>query len=168
MDLAGDERGSTLEATFDLEGTGLTYKTATNLAIFPENTQDDVQEVARLLSFDLSQRFIFKQSASAKRQTKHPFPGPCTVREALTRYVDLRGQLRKKLISDLSQHVKNDAAKAKLLELTANKEMWSSQVEQPMLGLLDLVRSYHRDLDLPLAAFLQITDRLMVSFLTLF
>jgi sulfite reductase alpha subunit-like flavoprotein len=60
MDLAGDERGSTLEASFDLEGTGLTYKTATNLAIFPENTQDDVEEVARLLSFDLSQRFIFK------------------------------------------------------------------------------------------------------------
>ena len=44
--------------------------------------------------------------------------------------------------------------KAKLLELTTNKEMWSSQVEQPMLGLLDLVRSYHRDLELPLSAFL--------------
>ena len=49
MNLKGDERGSTLEVTFDLEGTGLTYKTATNLAIFPENTQEDVEEIARLL-----------------------------------------------------------------------------------------------------------------------
>ena len=60
MNLKGDERGSTLEVTFDLDGTGLTYKTATNLAIFPENTQEDVEEVAKLLSFDLSQRFVFK------------------------------------------------------------------------------------------------------------
>lgn len=60
MNLAGDERGSTLEVTFDLEGTGLTYKTATNLAIFPENTQEDVEEVARLLGYDLSQRFVFR------------------------------------------------------------------------------------------------------------
>jgi sulfite reductase alpha subunit-like flavoprotein len=60
MSLPPDERGSTLEVTFDLQGTGLTYKTATNLAIFPENTEEDIAEVASLLSFDLSKRFIFK------------------------------------------------------------------------------------------------------------
>lgn len=34
--------GSTLEVTFDLTNTGITYKTAHNLAFFPENSQDDV------------------------------------------------------------------------------------------------------------------------------
>ena len=154
MNLPGDERGSTLEVTFDLDGTGLTYKTATNLAIFPENTQEDVEEVARLLSYDLSKRFIFKQNPSAKRPAKHPFPGPCTVREALTRYVDLRGPLRKKLLTDLSQHIKNDEAKANLVELTTNKDKWAQVVETPMLCLIDILRTYHKDFDLPLDGFL--------------
>ena len=37
------EDGSTLEVFFDLSGSGLSYKTAQNLAMFPENTDEDVQ-----------------------------------------------------------------------------------------------------------------------------
>jgi len=36
------EGGSTLEITYDLRGSGLTYKTATNLALFPQNDKIDV------------------------------------------------------------------------------------------------------------------------------
>jgi sulfite reductase alpha subunit-like flavoprotein len=115
----GDERGSTLEVTYDLTNSGLTYKTATNLAIFPENPQSDVELVAKLLGFynDLEQRFMFKPNPNfaSKRAAapKHPFLGPCTVREALTKYVDLRGQLRKKLVTDLAGHCTDAETKKK-------------------------------------------------------
>lgn len=36
-----------------------------------------------------------------------------------------------------------------------------------MLGLLDILREYSSDLDLPLEAFLQITDRLMPRYYTI-
>ncbi len=51
------------------------------------------------------------------------------MKEALCKYVDLRGPLRKKLLTDLSQHMKSDEAKARLVELTTNKDMWASKVE---------------------------------------
>ena len=36
-----------------------------------------------------------------------------------------------------------------------------------MLGLIDILEEYHKGLDLPLDAFLQITDRLMPRYYTI-
>lgn len=37
------ELGSTIEVSYDVKEAGITYKTATNLAVFPENTEEDVK-----------------------------------------------------------------------------------------------------------------------------
>jgi NADPH-ferrihemoprotein reductase len=136
-----DFPGSTLEVTFNLRGTGLTYKTATNLAIFPENSEDDVKLVAQLLKADLNQRFVFKTNPNvAKRSTaaKHPFPTPCTVREALTKFVDLRGALRKKLLTDLASHCADESEKQKLQEIASNKDLFA-EIESNQYGLIDIL-----------------------------
>lgn len=54
--------GSTLEITYDLRGTGLNYKTAMNLAIFPKNTPSDVERCCELLSYDKDSKFMFKKN----------------------------------------------------------------------------------------------------------
>ena len=46
--------GSTLEAIFDLSSSDLTYSTAGNLAIYPENSESLVVEFARLAKLDLN------------------------------------------------------------------------------------------------------------------
>lgn len=95
----------TLELTYDLGDA--TYKTATNLAFFPENSESDVAWVAKeVLDMSLDTRFIFRPNPVSKRSTapKHPFPTPTTVQDALRKYVDLRGPLRKKLITDLADY----------------------------------------------------------------
>lgn len=93
----------------------MTYRTATNLALFPENSKEDVQTVASLLGFDLKAKIAFKPNPNlvSKRSTsaKHPFPTPCTVEEALARYVDLRSALRKKLLTDLAAYCSNEVEK---------------------------------------------------------
>jgi hypothetical protein len=45
------EGGSTLEVMFSTSG--LTYKTAGNLAIYPLNSQDDVERFAKQMKLDL-------------------------------------------------------------------------------------------------------------------
>ena len=42
--------GSTLEVTFDLKNSGLSYSTAQNLAMFPENSDENVEKVLRHLN----------------------------------------------------------------------------------------------------------------------
>ena len=49
--------GSTLEVVFDLSGSGITYKTAGNLAIYPENSEPIVNKFATLTNLDLNQQF---------------------------------------------------------------------------------------------------------------
>jgi NADPH-ferrihemoprotein reductase len=80
-----DKYGSCLEVIYDLEGTGMTYHTAANLAVFPENNQEDVDRVCNRFGLDKNQKFIFK-NPEGDTKTKHPFPTPCTIGEALTKY----------------------------------------------------------------------------------
>jgi NADPH-ferrihemoprotein reductase len=109
------DEGSTLEVSFDLRKAGLTYKTATNLAIFPKNSNKDVEECAKRLGYDLNQRFAFVTNPLAKKKdnAKHPFPSPITIREAIEHFVDLRGAIRKKTLKDLSAFCSDEDEKMK-------------------------------------------------------
>jgi hypothetical protein len=49
------EAGSTLEVMFSTPG--LTYKTAGNLAIYPLNSQDDVERFAKQVKLNLNYTF---------------------------------------------------------------------------------------------------------------
>jgi sulfite reductase alpha subunit-like flavoprotein len=58
--------------TYDLRGTGLTYKTAHNLAFFPENSDEDIDEICKTLKVaDRNTMFIFKpnQNMVSRRAT---------------------------------------------------------------------------------------------------
>lgn len=49
--------GSTIEVIYDLRGSGLTYKTAANSAIFATNSTSDVEKFAEMFSLDLDLKF---------------------------------------------------------------------------------------------------------------
>ena len=92
--------GSTIEVVYDLRGTGLTYKTASNSAIYAKNKAEDVQKFAEMyeLTDKLDTRFVFTKNPNFKgKMTKTPFPvgdpagDGISIREALTRHIDLTG-----------------------------------------------------------------------------
>jgi len=77
----------------------MTYKTATNLAIFPKNSEKDILECAEILGFDLKQKFAFIPNPNSKKKdAKHPFHSPITVKEALEYFIDFKGPIRKKTL----------------------------------------------------------------------
>ena len=92
---------------------GLKYKTANNLAVFPENNPDDVQLCAKRLGLNLKQRFAFKLNplSNKKGAIKHPFQTPTTIEEALMKFVDLTGQLSKRTLKDLGNYCSDEDEK---------------------------------------------------------
>lgn len=56
--------GSTLEVIFDLRGSGMTYKTAANSAIYATNKPEDVQKFAEMfeMDLDLDSAFCFSKN----------------------------------------------------------------------------------------------------------
>lgn len=94
--------GSTLEVVFDLRGTGLTYKTAANSAIYATNKTADVEQFAKQFGLDLNMSFCFTKNPAFKGKTpKTPFPtgDSITVREALSKFIDLTSPISKKLLT---------------------------------------------------------------------
>ena len=95
-----------MEVVYDLRGTGLTYKTAANSAIYAENRASDVEKFAQLFSLDLDTKFTFsKNPRYTGRAAKTPFPitsaDGMTFREALTKHIDLYGAISKKTLSSM-------------------------------------------------------------------
>ena len=110
------EYGSCLEVKYDLKDSGLTYKTAANLAIFPENSVSDVQRAAKLLGLELKDLIHFDREIPHEKpaQIKLPFPTPITVEDALAKFCDLTGPLKKKTLTDLSKFAKSETEAAEL------------------------------------------------------
>lgn len=107
------DQGSTIEVMFDLRGSGITYKTAGNLAIYAENSLEDVMKFAELMKYDLEQSFalVANENFSGKKATM-PIPfGQYTIKETLTKFVDLTGPLSKKMIKELAKKCENQAEK---------------------------------------------------------
>lgn len=55
----------------------------------------------------------------------------------------------------------------RLTELTTNKDLFTERIEKQQLGLIDILSEFHKSLDLPLDAFLQVSDRLMPRYYTI-
>ena len=90
---------------YDLAGTGLTYVTASNFALYPLNKKADVEQFAAMFELDLDAKFLWRLNPDYQgRAPSTPFPVPAagiTYREALTRFIDLTGAIPKKLIKEL-------------------------------------------------------------------
>mmetsp|Transcript_10563 Transcript_10563/g.19795 ORF Transcript_10563/g.19795 Transcript_10563/m.19795 type:complete len:444 (+) Transcript_10563:647-1978(+) len=130
--------GSTVHVEFDLRGTGLTYKTADNLTVCPENDADQVEEALRYLRVDGKQWFRMES-------TKKPlFPTPCTIQAAFAYFTDLNGAPTRSLLTKLAPFVSMSEHKKRLLFLGSKegKDDFHKYISERMLSIVDLFETF--------------------------
>lgn len=100
-----DDHGhSTLHLELDISShSTLTYATADNLAICPENDPDLVTRLATSQHYVLSSVFVLVPTTAATESVKFPFPSPCSVLDVLTRYLDLNHAPRRSTCRSLAR-----------------------------------------------------------------
>lgn len=83
------EVGSTRHIEIELAGTGLSYSTADNLAVLPENDSISVTSLAKALGYSLDESYYMEHLEGG--DVKDDFPSPFTARDVLTRFLDISG-----------------------------------------------------------------------------
>eukprot|EP00357_Protocruzia_adherens_P026593 CAMPEP_0115022244 /NCGR_PEP_ID=MMETSP0216-20121206/31417_1 /TAXON_ID=223996 /ORGANISM="Protocruzia adherens, Strain Boccale" /LENGTH=634 /DNA_ID=CAMNT_0002394855 /DNA_START=144 /DNA_END=2048 /DNA_ORIENTATION=- len=136
-------QGSTLHIELDISATKLRYKTADNLYLFPQNSADSVERLARRAGMDLGKTFILKKT-NPEEKVKFPFPTPITVRSALAKFCDINGKLTKKTVKELAGLAKDKTEKDKLTYYTSaeGKGDFDKEIISKHESVLTLVEKY--------------------------
>jgi NADPH-ferrihemoprotein reductase len=156
---------STRHVELDLAGSGVSYMTADNLYVLPENEPELVARVAAACDFDLDAWIGLEPAAAgAGGDGTAPaplFPAPVSVRTLISRYVDLSGEPRKDLLGHLAHFAGAPAERARLLRLAsrAGREEFTSWVRGSQRSVYELFDAFP-SLKVPLAAFVHIMPRL--------
>eukprot|EP00904_Undaria_pinnatifida_P010755 jgi/Undpi1/680/HiC_scaffold_10.g04144.m1 len=157
--------GSTRHIEINLEGTGVSYKTADNLAILPANDATVTGRLCAQLGFDPDCSFTLEHDDSHKPA----FPTPCTVREAFSRFMDIMSVPRRSLLERLTPYLTDEAERQdmQLLSSKDGRDKYRCEVEDPGWTLAELILERFTSLSMTLDHFLHVVPHLHPRYYTI-
>lgn len=165
--------GSTRHVEIDVGSVGLSYVTADNLYICPDNETELVETTAKLLNVELDKWFTLEPnqnsgstissfaSSSASTGTVSLFPSPCTVRTALTRYCNLAGRVDRIFLTQLVSYIADANERNYLTKILAkeNRKDFDQWAVLPQRNFVEALQ-YFKSLEIDFSTFIQIIPRL--------
>lgn len=165
------DAGSTRHIEINLKDVHLTYHTADNLAIIPENAPQNVELLAKCMGYDLEHSFRVEPVKGGEDEAdfKHTFPSPCTVREAFTQFFDIQGPVKQALLKHLVPYVTDRQQSVWLMDLLNkdNRNALKKLVEEDGKSLVDLLANELSSCKIPLSDLLHIVPHIQPRYYTI-
>ncbi|PNW88663.1 hypothetical protein CHLRE_01g039350v5 [Chlamydomonas reinhardtii] len=137
---------SCVHVEVDVSGSGITYEAGDHIAIYARNGEAVVSQVAELLGFDLEARIklALPADADAASGLPPPFPGPVTVRTALSYFADVLSSPHREALNALASFAadREEAARLALLGSPAGKAEYADFIGKPHRSLLEVLQAF--------------------------
>lgn len=158
--------GSTRHIELNLHEAGLTYFTADNLAVLPENDKSVVETFAKLMRYNLNDVIEF---AGKEAGFVAPYPTPCSVRELLTCFTDIQGPVRHSMLKQLIAYVSDTDQKHWAIYLASPEQRakFKETIEEAHHSLVSLVAGPLSSMRIPLADLLHIVNPIQPRYYTI-
>ena len=146
----------------------LSYTTADNLGVLPENRIDVVERVAAALGYNLDAVISVVPSPDGGDWHGVPFPAPITIRECFVRYLDLTSAPRRSDLKRLSVFCTDPVDQKALLRMSAKegRQEYKEKIMDQYVGFVDLLR-FCPSIQMPLEHLLHYCSPLQTRFFTI-
>ncbi|GMH32425.1 hypothetical protein BSKO_00259 [Bryopsis sp. KO-2023] len=135
---------SCIHVELDLSMSGITYQCGDHVAVLPENSLEVVEEAASCLGESLDTKFTLSLPAGNPKNLERPFPGPITLKSALTMFADLTSAPQKSALPALAAFASDndEADKLRFLASSEGKEEYMQWVHNNHMSLLELMEAF--------------------------
>jgi NADPH-ferrihemoprotein reductase len=130
-----------LHMELDIRNSGLSYETGDHVAIWPSNSDVEVERFLRVFRL-LEKRYQTVQISVLDANKQLPFPTPTTYDAAVRYYMEICGPVSRQFLGTLATFMPDKHQKATVVKLSKDKDYFREKVSKNLFNLAQLVESF--------------------------
>ncbi|KAG2209699.1 hypothetical protein INT47_001845 [Mucor saturninus] len=129
-----------LHVEIDISGTNLRYNTGDHVAIWPTNSEIEVDRLASVLGLtDKLDTVVDIKAIDPTAPKKHPFPVPTTYRSIFRYYMEICAPISRQILNSFAEYAPTEESKAALIRLATDKDEYRLQVTDACRNLAQVL-----------------------------
>ncbi|ODV88075.1 hypothetical protein CANARDRAFT_192981 [[Candida] arabinofermentans NRRL YB-2248] len=128
-----------IHAEFDISNCTLSYSTGDHLAIWPSNSNQEVEKLLDILGLTDKKDTII-EIQSLDNTVSLPFPSPTTYETVLRYYLEITGAISRQFLKSIVQFSPSIEIQSKCLELSNDKLKFHELITEQYMNISDLLK----------------------------
>lgn len=125
-----------LHIEIDVSDSNLSYQTGDHIAIWPTNSEDEVNRLASILGLaDKLDVAVMVKAVDSTASKQYPFPVPATYRAIFRHYLDICAAASRQSLMTLVEYAPTEQAKEALRTLAKDKDEYRLKVGEAMRNM---------------------------------